>query len=611
MSYCLNPICTKPQNPPNTSFCQSCGTQLRLLKGRYRVIRLLSDWGGFAKTYLAADVAREGANCAIKQLVPLPEIKGDRQLLGKAIALFEQEAQRLLKLEEHPQIPLLLDFFEEDNQRYLVQEFVEGQDLWQELQQQGAFGESQIRELLLDLLPVLQFIHDRQIVHRDIKPANIMRRQSDGKLVLIDFGISKQLAQTVMTKTGTAGIGTQGYAPIEQMLTGKAYPASDIYSLGVTCINLLTAADPDRLYQPQEGGWLWRDYLSQGMYVNENLGMVLDKMIKLMMHERYQSVSEVLIDLQPTSTKSTSVPSDPLLSDSIGDLNSNLGIPAAPTLRVAKLGPADYRTISEAIANAFSDTIVWVSAGFYSESLVIDKPLQIIGDGASEDVIVESTFSPCLQMRTDRAVVRGITLRHRDVTKNADAIGRLVSQPLLKPYAIDIPQGELILENCNIASDGIACIYIHGAAADTCIRRCQIYDGAKYGILVSKKVPVKIELCNIYGHDIGVYVLKGSNPHLRRCQIHDMAADGILVTNKSEVNLEDCDIFNNTGVGIKIKKGCNLTVRGCNIYGNKQHGIHVESNGAGPIENCNLRDNDGGAWYIAPRCAVRRSRNLE
>jgi len=611
MSYCLNPICTQPQNPPDTSFCQSCGTELRLLKGRYRVIRLLSDLGGFANTYLAADVARDGANCAIKQLVPLPEIKGDRQLLAKAIALFEQEAQRLVKLESHPQIPLLLDFFEEDNQRYLVQEYVEGQDLSQELQQQGAFGETQIRELLLDLLPVLQFIHDRQIVHRDIKPANIMRRQSDGKLVLIDFGISKQLAQTVMTKTGTAGIGTQGYAPIEQMLTGKAYPASDIYSLGVTCIHLLTAVDPDELYQPREGGWLWRDYLLQGMYVSENLGMLLDKMIKLMMHERYQSVDEVLIDLQPTSTKSTQGASDPIVPESIPDINIDLDIPSAPTLTVAKLGRADYRTISEAISNAFYDTIIQVGAGFYSENLVIDKPLQIIGDGAREDVIVESTLAPCIQMRTDRAVVRGITLRHRDLTKNADAIGRLVSQPLLKPYAIDIPQGELILENCNITSTGIACIYIHGATAKPSLRRCQIYEGAKYGIWLSQGVRVKVEDCHIYGQEIGIQVQRGSNPHLRRCQIHDMAADGIFVTNKSEITVEECDIFNNNGVGIKVKRGCNLTVRGCNIYGNKQQGIHVESNGAGPIDNCNLRGNDGGAWYIAPRCAVRRSRNLE
>ncbi|MBC6478298.1 MAG: right-handed parallel beta-helix repeat-containing protein [Hormoscilla sp. GUM202] len=611
MSYCLSPNCTKPQNPPRTSFCQSCGAELRLLKGRYRVIRLLSDLGGFAKTYLAADVARENANCAIKQLVLLPEIKSDRQLLAKAIALFEQEAQGLLRLESHPQIPLLLDFFEEDNQRYLVQEFVEGQDLWQELQRQGAFKEAQIRELLLDLLPVLQFIHDRQIVHRDIKPANIMRRQPDGKLVLIDFGISKQLAQTVMTKTGTAAIGTQGYAPIEQMLAGKVYPASDIYSLGVTCIHLLTAAAPERLYRPREGGWFWRDYLSQGMYVSENLRAILDKMIELMMHERYQSADEVLIDLQSASAKSASVPSDPILLDLIGDINNDLGIPRAPTLTVAKLGPADYRTISEAIANAFYDTIVRVRAGFYSESLVIDKPLQIVGDGAREDAIVESTFSPCLQMRTDRAAIRGITLRHRDVTKNADPIGRFVSQPLLKPYAIDIPQGELILEDCDIASTGIACIYIHGAAVSSCLRRCQIYGGAKYGILVGQKVPVKVESCNIYGHGIGIYVLKGSNPHLLRCQIHDMAADGILVTNKGEVRVEDCDIFDNAGVGIKVKKACNLTVRGCNIYGNKQQGLHVESNGAGPIDNCDLRGNDGGAWYIAPRCAVRRSCNLE
>ena len=607
MSYCLNPDCQKPQNPPSTKFCLSCGTQLRLLKERYRVIRLISNEGGFARTYLAEDESRGNAKCAIKQLVPLPEVQGNPQLLAKAIALFEQEADRLLKLEEHPQIPSLLDFFADHKQRYLVQQFVEGQDLSRELQQRGVFSEREVRELLQELLPLLEFIHDRQIVHRDIKPANIMRRQNDGKLVLIDFGISKQLAQTLMSKTGTAGIGTPGYAPMEQLLTGKAYPASDIYSLGVTCIHLLTGVNPEELYDPREGCWLWRDYLLQGMQVSEDLGCLLDKMIGVMMRDRFASVGEVASALRGSAI---AMAIDPIKSE-WGYLETGVDR-ITTTVIVSKLGDADYRRIGEAIASVSSNTLILVRPGFYGESLVIDKPVKLVGDGPREDIIIESKLGPCIQMQASHAVVRGMTFRHRDFInfQKTDSIGRWVMQLLFKPYGIDIARGQLILENCDISSTGVACIDIR-SGADPRLRRCYLHPGAKYGILVRQKGRGLIEFCDIEGQQTGVYICKGGNPVFWRSQIHNLTGDGILVKNQGEGKIEDCDIFTNAGAGVRIKKGGNLAIARCNIYGNKQQGIYVESNGAGPIENCDLRGNDSGAWYVAPQCAVRRSGNLE
>lgn len=180
-------------------------------------MQLISNTSGCARTYLGLDRERGEAKCAIKHLVSLPKVQGNAALYEKAIALFEQEAERLTNLDAHPQIPSLWDFFQEENQRYLVQEFIPGQNLAQCLQQNGPFTEAQIRNLLQGLLPVLQFIHNRQIIHRDIKPANLMLRQglesAPEGFVLIDFGISKQLAQTAIAQTGTVGIGTQGYAP--------------------------------------------------------------------------------------------------------------------------------------------------------------------------------------------------------------------------------------------------------------------------------------------------------------------------------------------------------------------------------------------------------------
>ncbi|NER39405.1 MAG: protein kinase [Oscillatoria sp. SIO1A7] len=301
MSYCFNLNCSRPHNPDRNKFCLNCGTKLLLLD-RYRAKEPIGQ-GGMARTFLATDEGRLGANCVIKQFLPLPEIKGDLSAMAKATELFEQEARQLLQLgDRNPQIPILLAYFEQDKHLYLVQEFIAGRNLWQELQQQGAFSEKQIIELLVSLLPVLEFIHDAGVIHRDIKPMNILRRNPDrhtaGQLVLIDFGISKQLSATSLTQTGTRA-GTEGYAPMEQIRGGRAYPASDIYSLGVTCIELLTGATLDSLFDPIECRWLWREKLrTSGRSVGEVLARVLDTMLADSLRARYQSAREVLDDLR-------------------------------------------------------------------------------------------------------------------------------------------------------------------------------------------------------------------------------------------------------------------------------------------------------------------------
>jgi WD40 repeat protein len=297
MSYCLNPGCPQPQNPVAVKFCLSCGTKL-LLKHRYRAIQPIGQ-GGMGRTFLAVDEHRLKARCMIKQFLPAPEIQGNTEAMAKAVNLFEQEAQRLLELgEQHPQIPALLAYFEQDKRLYLVQQLIEGQDLWHELQEQGAFSEAQIIQLLQDLLPVLQFVHENQVIHRDIKPTNLVRRRQDQQLVLIDFGVSKQLTTTSLSSTGMKA-GTEGYAPIEQLRSGRAYPASDIYSLGVTCIHLLTDTPLEELFDPLTGQWCWRRILQQrGIEISRSVGQILDKMVKEWVNERYQTAADILQDLQ-------------------------------------------------------------------------------------------------------------------------------------------------------------------------------------------------------------------------------------------------------------------------------------------------------------------------
>lgn len=289
MSYCLNPACPHPQNLDEQPSCQSCGATLRL-DDRYLPLKPIGQ-GGFGRTFLAVDEAeRLKPRCVIKQFFPQQQGTDN---LEKASDLFRQEALRLQALGNHSQIPSLVTYLEQDRYQYLIQEFIDGRNLEQELIEDGVFDEAQIQALLVDLLSVLKFIHQHQVIHRDIKPANIIRRRTDRKLVLVDLGAAKYATGTALARTGTT-IGSAEFTAPEQT-RGKAVFASDLYSLGATCIHLLTGLSPFDLYDGSEGRWVWRDYLSTP--VSPAMGQILDKLLQDATKRRYQSVDEVLTDL--------------------------------------------------------------------------------------------------------------------------------------------------------------------------------------------------------------------------------------------------------------------------------------------------------------------------
>jgi serine/threonine protein kinase len=289
MSFCTN--CLYPQNPDDARFCIKCGKSI-LLKDRYRPLYPLGK-GGFGRTLLGVDEhIPSQPQCAIKQFC-FPE--EDPASLMKAVNLFQQEAVRLDEL-RHPQIPQLLAYFEQENKLYLIQELISGQTLAQELLQQGVFNQGKIQKLLQDLLPVLEFVHAHHVIHRDIKPENIMRKSPGGDLVLIDFGVAKFISATGVMKTGTT-IGSPEYMAPEQM-RGKVLPASDLYSLGVSCIQLLTGISPFDLYDDTSVRWVWRDYLPPGNQVTPHLSEILDKLIHNALAQRYKSAQEVLAAIE-------------------------------------------------------------------------------------------------------------------------------------------------------------------------------------------------------------------------------------------------------------------------------------------------------------------------
>ena len=295
MSQCLNPTCLH-QNPQGTNFCENCGSKI-LLDDRYRPIKFLGE-GGFGRTFQAIDEKRLNTPCVIKQFLPQ---QAGSAALQKATELFQQEAKRLQELGKHPQIPDLEAFFPQDGRLYLVQDFIDGQNLLEEFKNQGKLKEPQIRIILTELLPVLQFIHDNQVIHRDIKPENIIRSKT-GQLFLIDFGVSKETSGTILTRVGTI-TGTPGYAPPEQF-RGMVYHSSDLYSLAVTCVRLLTghfqeADGADKLFDTRKMQWQWQKYVS----LSQELTTVLETMLQDIPTRRYDSAAEVLAALANQKTR--------------------------------------------------------------------------------------------------------------------------------------------------------------------------------------------------------------------------------------------------------------------------------------------------------------------
>jgi len=296
----------------------------KLLDQRYQVIEPLGI-GGFGQTYKAKDTRRPGnPTCVVKHLKPA---SSDPNYLQTARRLFNSEAETLEQLGNHDQVPRLLAYFEEDQEFYLVQEFIVGHQLNIELHPGRSWTENQVIGLLKDVLQILVFVHSYGVIHRDLKPDNLIRRTSDGKLVLIDFGAVKLVRTVTATPdliNATVAVGTPGYMPREQIL-GRPQPSSDIYSLGIIAIQALTGLHPTQLPEDSRTRELsWQ----QQMQVNPGLAAILNKMVRYDYRERYQSANEALNSLSQLSNSSvapTILPNTPRLP-----INQTQALPAAP-----------------------------------------------------------------------------------------------------------------------------------------------------------------------------------------------------------------------------------------------------------------------------------------
>nr|WP_299487936.1 bifunctional serine/threonine-protein kinase/formylglycine-generating enzyme family protein [Acaryochloris sp. IP29b_bin.137] len=274
------------------------------------MVRLLGK-GMFGNTYLAEDRDNLLEPCVVKQLICQAQGTEESQTV---VEPFLQEAEQLRRLKKNRHIPSILAYFEENHIPYLVQEYIDGQDLQQVIESQGPFKENQVQALLLELLPVLQTIHDQGVIHRDLKPAHIMRQHEDGKLVLVGFCVSKQINLSKLKQTESVRENAS-YAPPEVLTVDKVLPGSDLYSLGASCVHLLTGVAPYALPLQDNEAWVdhWHQHLPQP--ISAELHMVLQKLLQTKISARYASALDVRKDVRalakgtPRSQSNTNKPS--------------------------------------------------------------------------------------------------------------------------------------------------------------------------------------------------------------------------------------------------------------------------------------------------------------
>jgi serine/threonine protein kinase len=284
----------------HTKAALAVGTELH---NRYQILAPLGS-GGFSRTYLAEDTQNPGIKYVVKHLQPA---SSDAYFLETARRLFQQEVDALRVLGEYPQIPKLQDSFEQDQEFYLVQEWIEGEPLTAEISSEQRWDEAAVIELLRSILTTMKFVHGYGVIHRDLKPDNIIRRRHDQQLVIIDFGSVKQIRTMIAvgaSNSASIAIGTPGYLSSEQG-QGKPRPSSDLYSTGLIAIQALTGLHPSQLQDEEETGEKsWRNQAE----VSDRLAFFLDKMVRYHHKDRHVSAEEALGDLQKVMDGSLKLP---------------------------------------------------------------------------------------------------------------------------------------------------------------------------------------------------------------------------------------------------------------------------------------------------------------
>lgn len=287
-------------------------------------------------------------------------------------------------------------------------------------------------------------------------------------------------------------------------------------------------------------------------------------------------------------------------SEGTGSTYGKSGGRSTKDVVVSKLGGGDYTSISDAIKKAPAGARINVRPGIYNESLVLNRDVEIVGDGPITQIVVEVTGDNSISMETNTALVRGLTLRNRSSGKDD------------KHFAVIIKRGQLTLEDCDISSSTLTGVGVVGSGTKPMIRRCRIHDCIEAGVFFYQGGQGTVEDCDIFNNGFSnVSIIEGADPTIKDSRIYNGKASGVHVYSNGKGTIEDCSIYGNAYSGVAINEGGNPYVNNCKINGNGYNAVYAYKGGKGTVENSNLTGNKQGAWDIDSTSNVSASGNTE
>jgi len=506
---------------------------------------------------------------------------------------FEREARISARL-QHPGITVVHDFGTHDGQPYIVMELLRGHDLKFELGLSPAgLPPDRVVPLIIQATEALQAAHADNVVHRDLKPANLFL-QSNGLLKICDFGIARTTDTTTegLTTPGYA-MGTVAYMSPEQCEGDPVDGRSDLYSLGCVLYALLTGQPPFSSGEPLAIMYQHRHSPPEGPRARRpGIPADLDRLVLNLLAkdpaQRPADAGQVIAALKAVS----GVPAAQRV-----DGHAEVTVPAGAAARpaAAASGPVrthvvdsrmrgDFTGIAPAIRAAWPGDRILIRPGLYEGGLVVDKALEIVGDGQASDIEIRAYGAEALVFEAGKAEGRVANLTLRQARGGREY------------HAVDVREGRLDLEGCDIrsgSSTGVAVL----AGASLRLRGSKIHGSHKSGVLVCDSALATLEDNEISGNQsCGVQVRTGASATLRGNRIHSNTESGIWVYDRGQATLEDNDILSNGMVGVSVSTGGSVTVRGNRITRNGAGGVRVRDRGLAVVEDNDLRNNLGGAW---------------
>lgn len=528
-----------------------------LFHGRYLIVRQL--------TASPRGSVHEAVDRRTRQRVAIKHI-----FTGEADALmphFERITTTLLAL-EHPHLSRFTDAFYTSAGAFLVSELISGDTLW-DLMEQRQFRPLPVAEVLelaeqaLQALTALHTANSPALLHGDLKPHNLRLAGARG-LVLVDVELlPTPLASLLQHATD---IGATVFHPPETLQGQTLTPAADLYELGASLYFALTGTLPAGALQRALALALGEpDPLQPILSINPTVApetaTVIERALAFAPSERFQDAAQMW--------------------QALGD---HVELPA---LHVASSGVADFATIGAALAAVEPGQRILIQPGRYTESLTLDKPVTLIGEGKAGDIRIESIDRPCITITSDQVNLHNLTIHARRLASNEPFFG------------VEVTHGTVLLEQCELTCESLACLSLHGSTTNALVRGCTIRDGAAAGIDIYDGAQGTIEQCVVQGNArAGIEISHGASPTIRQCKIQHGQASGVFVTDNGLGLIEECEVLSNGGAGIAISFGGNPMIRHVTIHRNQGAGLFVYKQGGGLIESCSIAYNQAAGIEI-------------